>query len=207
MKPVIIIPVLSLIVLGVVGFLFMNGTFEINEKNLEKSISGVSTYTGTFDCAKHWDEIQVYKNRVDNLKIVNLEQTQRIMDEYEELGKDFFKNECASTVNDWAYKTQDEWSVWYGGMDWELFTFIEKEMNERKLSPTEIGEKYLRESSVKEPVKEESEASCGAGTEEVNGICQVIVNEEPVQEELIDYDSKCGAGTHYSPEINSCVLD
>ena len=94
----------------------MNGIFEINEKNLEKSISGVSTYTGTFDCAKRWDDIQEYNNRVQDLKIVNPEQVQRIMDEYEDLGIDFFKNECASTVNDWAYKTQDEGQ--FGMVEW-----------------------------------------------------------------------------------------
>ena len=199
MKPEIIIPILSLVVLGAVGFLFMNGTFEINDKNLKKSISGVSTYTGTFDCAKRWDEIQVQNNRLKNLNVVNLEQVERLKDEYEELGKDFFKNECASTVNDWAYKTQDEWSVWYGGMDWKLFAFIEKEMNEGKLSPTEIAEKIMRENILIEP-------SCGFGTEEVNGICQVIENNKPVKEEPEPTQNKCGSGTVYSLEHGACVL-
>ncbi len=86
-------------------------------------------------------------------------------------------------------------------MDWELFEFIEKEMNDGKLLPAEIGEKYLRENNIEEP-----EPTCGAGTEKVKGVCQIIVEEESIIEEPIT-TGKCGTGTHFNSETNSCVLD
>jgi len=114
---------------------------EFVQKEIIKNNKVINTVT--YDCAKQWDKIQENYKEIQETTIVIPEQMRRVMEKTDGLTMDFFKNECASTVNDWAYKTQNEGSVWYTGMDWESLAFLEKKMIEDNLSPLEVGKKYL----------------------------------------------------------------
>jgi len=135
--------------------------------------------SSTFDCAKQWDKIQENYKEIQEITIVTPEQSQRMMEKTDGLSMDLLKNECASTVNDWAYKTQNESSVWYMGMDWESLAFLEKKMIEDNLSPLEVGQKYLgNDGSIPTHVVPNSGGS----------------------------DSKCGSGYYFDTEANLCIL-
>ena len=87
----------------------------------------------TFDCAKQWDEYYDFYNTMDGRLGSSYEQSMKTIKEFEEIAEDFIKNRCASTVNDWAFRTQDENTVWHQGIDWKMMK--EGEDNWHKENP------------------------------------------------------------------------
>lgn len=170
----------------------------------------------TFDCAKQWDKFQENYNRITEITIVTPEQMQRVKEKLEGSALDLFNNECASTVNEWAYRTYDEGSVWMMGDQWKVWAFLEQKMKEENLTFFEAGQKYLyNTSSVSTKIisnSEETHSKCGAGTVfdvDVNSCILEKAPEEPAPEEPSTpkkTNSKCSTGTVFDEVSNSCVL-
>jgi len=124
-KPVIIIAVAVLCsVVAVFGtqFLFV-GNNEIIIDNQSIMNNEFIMYNEiinslTFDCAKQWDEYYDSYNKMQGRLGDSYKQSMKTI-EAEEIGIGFIKNNCISTVNEWAYRTQDENTVWYSGIDWQ----------------------------------------------------------------------------------------
>lgn len=71
-----------------------------------------------FDCAKHFDKMARYYG----LEIKN----NQLIDYTNDLGKTFLDNRCIETVNDWAYKSEFEETIWNSGINWDQIARIEK---------------------------------------------------------------------------------
>ena len=133
----------------------------------------------TFDCAKQWDKIQGNWKHIQEVTLVNTEQVQRLTENLEGSALELFKNECASTVNEWAYRTYDEGSVWMMGDQWKVYAFLEQKMKEENLTFKEAGQKYLgNDGSIPTHVVPNSGGA----------------------------DSKCGSGYYFDTEANLCIL-
>jgi len=120
MKPVIIIA--TAVVCSVVGgftiqFLIVSDNEIIIDDNSSLN----------FDCAKQWDKYaEFYGNPSDDFD--NFDETLLPLDESQEISKVFFINRCASTVNDWAYKTQNVNDVWDSGIDWKMISKMQEDL-------------------------------------------------------------------------------
>jgi len=121
MKPVIIIAVA--VVCSVAGGFTIQ--FLINSDN-EISIDNNINSSLNFDCAKQWDKYsEFYGNPPDDFN--NFDETLLPLEESQEISKVFFMNQCASTVNDWANRTQNVDDVWDSGIDWEMISKMQEE--------------------------------------------------------------------------------
>ncbi len=159
-------------VIEAIQFLIDSGIIKIDTNN--EIINSVP-----FDCAKQWDTFQANYNRITEITIVSSEQMQRVTEKLEGSMLKLFKNECASTVNEWAYRTYDEGSVWMMGNQWELWAFLEEKMKEENLTFFEAGQKYLYN---------------------MGSVSKNVVSK------LEETHSICGPGAVFDIEANSCVL-
>ena len=132
MKPVIIIAIAVLCsVVAVFGtqFLFVgNNEIIIDNQSImnnEFIMDNEIINSLTFDCAKQWDEYYDSYNKMQGRLGDSYKQSMKTI-EAEEIGIGFIKNNCVSTVNEWAYRTQDENTVWYSGMDWQKMDEMEE---------------------------------------------------------------------------------
>ncbi len=120
MKPVIIIAIAVLCsVVAVFGtqFLFVGNNEFIIDNEIINSL--------TFDCAKQWDEYYDSYNKMQGRLGDSYKQSMKTI-EAEEIGIGFIKNNCISTVNEWAYRTQDENTVWHSGIGWQKMEEMEE---------------------------------------------------------------------------------
>jgi len=121
MKPVIIIAVA--VVCSVAGgftiqFLMVSDNEISIDNNINRSLN--------FDCAKQWDKYaEFYDNPPDDF--FNNDEPLLPLEESQEISKVFFMNQCASTVNDWANRTQNMDDVWNSGIDWEMISKMQGE--------------------------------------------------------------------------------
>jgi len=121
MKPVIIIAtavICSVVAVFAIQFLIFSDNEIIIDNEIISSL--------TFDCAKQWDKTADHYSKMQENLGHTYEQSMKMLEESEEIGKAFVKNKCASTVNDWAYRTQDENTVWYSGIDWQMMAEMEE---------------------------------------------------------------------------------
>jgi len=121
MKLVIIIAIAVVSLVAV----FFTIQFLINSDN-EISFDNNILSPSTFDCAKQWDKYaEFYDNPPDDF--FNNDEPLLPLGESQEISKVFFINRCASTVNDWAYRTQNMDDVWNSGIDWEMISKMQGE--------------------------------------------------------------------------------
>jgi len=121
MKPVIIIAVA--VVCSVAGGFTIQ--FLINSDNEISFDNNINSFLN-FDCAKQWDKYaEFYDNPPDDF--LNNDELLLPLEESQEISEVFFLNQCASTVNDWAYRTQNVDGVWDSGIDWEMISKMQEE--------------------------------------------------------------------------------
>ena len=121
MKPVTIIAV-AVVCSVVGGFTIQFLIVSDNEISIDNDINS----SLNFDCAKQWDKYaEFYANPPDDFN--NNNETLLPLEESQEISKVFFMNRCASTVNDWAYRTQHVDAVWNSGIDWEVISKTQEE--------------------------------------------------------------------------------
>ena len=140
MKPVIIIAVAVVFFVGAV-FAIQSLNLDDNEvigkvimenEVIEDVISENKVISSlTFDCAKQWDKTTEHYNKIQKTQgNITYERSMKLVEESEEIGADFIKNRCASTVNDWAYRTLDENTVWNSGVDWQQMAEMEEKWHQ-----------------------------------------------------------------------------
>ena len=134
----------------------------------------------TFDCAKQWDKFQENYKHITEVTIVTPEQMQRLTEKLEGSMLELFNNECATTVDEWADRTYDEGSVWMIGEQWKMFAFYEKIMKDENLTFEELKQKLSQIPNTSTPVT--------------------------IAPTVAESYFKCGAGTVFDVEMNSCVL-
>ena len=121
MKSVIII-VIAVVCSVTAGFTIQFLMVSDNEISIDNNINS----SLNFDCAKQWDKYaEFYDNPPDDFN--NYDESLLPLEESQEISKVFFMNRCASTVNDWAYRTQNVDDVWNSGIDWEMISKMQGE--------------------------------------------------------------------------------
>jgi len=116
--------IIAIAVVGLVA-VFFTIQFLIDSDN-EINIGNNILSSSTFDCAKQWEKYaEFYDNPPDDF--FNNDEPLLPLEESQEISKVFFLNRCASTVNDWAYRTQNVDGVWDSGIDWEMISKMQKE--------------------------------------------------------------------------------
>jgi len=87
-------------------------------------VSYLTLQTPGFDCAEQFDHMVFAYQMVQDKHPARY--TTQILDFTTPLGKEFFFNHCASSVDWWAGNSKNEWVIWETGIRWEVAQQLER---------------------------------------------------------------------------------